>query len=116
MVGKLLPAIAKGFTNKDGAESITKNLQALAAGGKIGLAMSMLDKIVGQGGSQQITQNGFGKIMNPYTEQVFNGVGMRQFSFDWKLVPRNSDETKAIKAIIKTIRSNALPDYNLGWD
>lgn len=112
VVGKLLPAIAKGFTNKDGAESITKNLQALAAGGKIGLAMSMLDKIVGQGGSQQITQNGFGKIMNPYTEQVFNGVGMRQFSFDWKLVPRNSDETKAIKAIIKTIRSNALPDYN----
>ena len=55
--------------------------------------IKLLDKVV----SQQITQNGFGKIMNPYTEQVFNGVGMRQFTFDWKLVPRNSDETAKIK-------------------
>jgi hypothetical protein len=112
VVGKLLPSIGKGFANADSAESITKNLQALAGGGKIGVAMKLLDSIVGQGGSQQVTQNGFGKIMNPYTEQVFNGVGMRQFTFDWKLVPRNSGETAAIQRIIKTIRANSLPDYN----
>jgi len=111
LAGKLIPAIGKGFVEGD-TEGITKNLQALAAGGKIGVAMKLLDSIVGQGGSQQVTQNGFGKIMNPYTEQVFNGVNMRQFSFDWKLVPRNSAETAAIQRIIKTIRSNALPDYN----
>lgn len=112
IVGKLLPAIGKGFANADSAKSISSNLSTLAAGGKIGVAMKLLDSIVGQGGANQVTQNGFGKIMNPYTEQVFNGVGMRTFAFDWKLVPRNDNETAAIQNIIKTIRANSLPDYN----
>lgn len=112
VVAKILPGIAKGIVNKEEAGNIASNLGALAAGGKIGLAMSALDKIVpGGGGANQITQAGFGKIMNPYTEQVFNGVGMRQFSFDWKLVPRNSKETANIKKIIKTLRAYSLPDY-----
>lgn len=112
IVGKLLPAIAKDFVNQESSAGIADKLGALAAGGKIGVAMKALDKVLGQGGAAQATQNGFGKIMNPYTEQVFSGVNMRSFSFDWKLVPRNSAETAAIQRIIKTIRANALPDYN----
>ena len=111
VVGKILPSIAKGIINQESAAGIAKDVQALACGGKIGLAMKALDSVLGQGGAAQVTQNGFGKIMNPYTEQVFNGVTMRTFSFDWKLVPRNSSETANIKQIIKTLRAYALPDY-----
>jgi len=57
-----------------------------------------------------VTQNINGKIANPYTEQVFNGIKLREFSFNWKLVPRNRSEQRSIERIIKYLRRAALPD------
>ena len=113
ILGKVLPKLASQIVNNEGSSAITDTLQAAAGAGKTGLAMGALNSVAQMGGSSanQITQNAFGRIQNPYTEQVFNGVNMRQFTFDWKLVPRNSDETKKIKAIIKKLRAMALPDY-----
>lgn len=113
IIGKMLPKIAGQIMNGDGSGEIAKTVQAAAGAGATGAAMSMLDSVAGVGGgsANQVTQNAFGRIQNPYTEQVFNGVNMRTFSFDWKLVPRNSVETTRIKAIIKKLRAMALPDY-----
>ena len=57
-----------------------------------------------------VTQNINGKIANPYTEQVFGGIGLRDFNFNWKLVPRNRAEQRSIERIIKYLRRAALPD------
>jgi hypothetical protein len=113
IIGKMLPKVASQIMSGDGSGEIAKTVQAAAGAGATGAAMSMLDSVAGVGGgsANQVTQNAFGRIQNPYTEQVFNGVNMRTFSFDWKLVPRNSTETIRIKAIIKKLRAMALPDY-----
>ena len=57
-----------------------------------------------------VTQNINGKIANPYTEQVFGGIGLRDFNFSWKLVPRNRAEQRSIERIIRYLRRAALPD------
>ena len=112
IAGKILPSLAKQIANDASSANIATTLQAAAKAGSQGLVMSVLDKLPGLGGgAAQLTQNGFGKILNPYVEQVFGGVGMRTFSFNWKLVPRNDEETDAIQNIIKVIRGRSLPDY-----
>ncbi len=113
IIGKMLPKIASQIVNGDSSSNIADTLQTAAGAGATGMAMAALNEVAGMGGgsADQMTQNAFGRIQNPYQEQVFNGVTMRTFSFDWKLVPRNSAETIKIKAIIKKLRAMALPDY-----
>ena len=112
IAGKILPSLAKQIANDASASNIASTLQAAAAAGSQGIVMSILDKLPGLGGgAAQFTQNGFGKILNPYVEQVFGGVGMRTFNFNWKLVPRNDAETRAIKNILQVLRGRSLPDY-----
>ena len=112
IAGKILPSLAKQIANDASAGNIASTLQSAAAAGSQGIVMSILDKLPGLGGgAAQFTQNGFGKILNPYVEQVFGGVGMRTFSFNWKLVPRNDAETRAIKNILQVLRGRSLPDY-----
>lgn len=112
IAGKILPSLAKQIANDASAGNIASTLQSAAAAGSQGIVMSILDKLPGLGGgAAQFTQNGFGKILNPYVEQVFGGVGMRTFNFNWKLVPRNDAETRAIKNILQVLRGRSLPDY-----
>lgn len=113
IIGKMLPKIADQMMKGAGAGEITKTVQAAAGAGATGMAMAALDSVaqMGGGSANQVTQNAFGRIQNPYVEQVFNGVNMRTFTFNWKLVPRNDGETTKIKAIIKKLRAMSLPDY-----
>lgn len=113
IIGKMLPKVADQMLKGAGAGEITKTVQAAAGGGATGFMMSALEGVVSMGGgsANQVTQNAFGRIQNPYVEQVFNGVNMRTFTFNWKLVPRNDGETKKIQAIIKKLRAMSLPDY-----
>ena len=113
IIGKMLPKVADQMLKGAGAGEITKTVQAAAGAGATGFMMSALDGVVQMGGgsANQVTQNAFGRIQNPYVEQVFNGVNMRTFTFNWKLVPRNDGETRKIKAIIKKLRAMSLPDY-----
>ena len=103
IIGKMLPKVADQMLKGAGAGEITKTVQAGTFGGATGFMMSALEGVVSMGGgsANQVTQNAFGRIQNPYVEQVFNGVNMRTFTFNWKLVPRN-DETKKFNNHQKT--------------
>ena len=50
-----------------------------------------------------------GVILNPNSELLFQGFDMRNFSLNYKLVPRNDDEAKDIKEIIKIFKTAMLP-------
>lgn len=110
-VGKILPSIAKGFTDAN-AEQMGSNLTTLAQNGLAGMILSqMSQKNIGISG-EGLTQGIAGKVLNPYKEQIFRGVSMRNFSFTWKLVPRNKPEQARIDNIIKALRYHALPNYS----
>lgn len=50
-----------------------------------------------------------GAILNPNTELLFESTDMRNFSLNFKLVPRNPDETIQINSIIKAFKQTMLP-------
>lgn len=52
-----------------------------------------------------------GTIVNPHTTLVFDGVGMKTFSFNWSLSPKNSDESGMLRDIINELKAAALPRY-----
>jgi hypothetical protein len=108
VINKLMPALARNLVEGD-VEGMTSSVQDLAKGGKVGEIVKILNDMSLNSGA--ITQGIGGKVLNPYTEQVFGGIGMRNFELNWKLVPRSQNEQIAIHDLIKVLRKNSLPDY-----
>lgn len=53
-----------------------------------------------------------GTAVNPHQTLVFDGVNLKDFSFQWSLAPKNETENRDIHSIIKTIKGKILPKYN----
>jgi len=107
ILGRFAPEVASAIGGGDSA-AITDSIQKFAEVGKVGLIKNMIKKLGAD--PNAVTQNINGKIANPYTEQVFNGIKLRDFNFIWKLVPRNRSEQRSIERIISYLRRAALPD------
>ena len=107
ILGRFAPELAEQFA-QGGTGGITDSVQTFARVGKVGLIKGLIKKMGAD--PNAATANINGKIINPYVEQVFNGINLRQFNFEWKLVPRNRGEHKAIQNIIKYLRAAAMPD------
>lgn len=45
-----------------------------------------------------------GQVLNPNMELLFNNVTLRSFNFQFDLAPRNKDESRVIKNIIRTFK------------
>lgn len=108
-VGKLLPSIAKAAAGNN-AGSLGESINTLAKQGLSGIIASQLNSVGVN--ADALTQGIAGKVLNPYREQIFKGIGMREFNFQWKLVPRNQAEQLRIHNIIKAFRYFSLPNYS----
>jgi hypothetical protein len=56
----------------------------------------------------------FGNIPNPNLMTMFRGVGLRSHSFEWKLAPRNEEESRQLSKIIKIFKNASLPGTRAG--
>lgn len=111
MLGKMLPTLAGAAVNDPGemGEIISK----MAGAGSPELILSAITRLTpGNLPAEALTSGIGGKILNPYVEQIFKGIAMREFSFSWKLVPRNASEQVTIHNIIRTLRHYSLPNYS----
>lgn len=106
---KTLPLIGAGLISGDAGDA-AGGLQKMAQGGRIGVILDALKQMQFQ--ANAVTQGMAGKIANPYAEQIFQGIGMRNFDLSWKLVPRSQSEQIKIHEMIKEIRKHALPNYS----
>jgi len=52
-----------------------------------------------------------GTAVNPQQTIVFDGVSLKNFSFDWSFSPKNASESETLRKIINTIRAASLPAY-----
>jgi hypothetical protein len=112
IIGKMLPALAGAAATGQG--NIGELIGKLARGGTPEFLLNALSNLPGpyQVSAETLTQGIGGKVLNPYVEQIFKGIGMREFNFSWKLVPRNSNEQSKIHNIIKALRYYSLPNYS----
>jgi hypothetical protein len=70
------------------------------------------------GVAQEITRT----APNPNTRSYFKQVGLRQFQFQFKMIPTSQSEARTIRAIIKAFRAEMYPetipgagDYAIGY-
>ena len=50
-------------------------------------------------------------VENPYEEQLFNGIGFREFSFEFAFAPASEAEGEEIDKIINMFRFNSRPNF-----
>ena len=76
-----------------------------AVGGMLGeKAISSLEMKTGR------MTGGEAVAVNPHVEFFFETVNPRTFTFDFKLSPRNIDESRAIQEIVKTFKYHSAPE------
>lgn len=67
--------------------------------------------IPGLGGAREALEMSQGVIFADRTELAFKGIGKRDFSFEFKMMPRSQDEADEIQRIIYAFKFNMLPEF-----
>ena len=52
-----------------------------------------------------------GTAINPHTALAFEGVSLKNYSFNWRLSPKNVSEAETIRNIINVIKSQSHPSF-----
>jgi hypothetical protein len=53
-----------------------------------------------------------GRTVNPQLELIYNSPALRQFILDFRLIPRNADESSAIGTILQVLKYQAAPQIS----
>ena len=123
--GKAFSNIAAGILRSAGGEGLNKLDNIVTTGAD---AFQRLPAMTGsaaiRAAVQKITQDSLsnddvfgsisGAILNPNTELLFSGHDMRNFQLNFKMVPRNSDESVEIQEICRIFKMCTLPSKNPG--
>lgn len=62
-------------------------------------------------GASRAIDVGLGNAINPKAALYFDGMTLKQPTFNWTLAPTNSSESDTIRDISNTIKRNILPTY-----
>jgi len=76
------------------------------------LVSAAMNKIPGMGGSvtaNDILASTRGEILNPNTEVLYQGQGLRNFNLNFKMLARSKAESDIIKNICATFKKASLP-------
>ena len=82
----------------------------LAQQGALGIAGSM----PGMAGVKEAFEMKKGVIISDRLELAFKGVGKRDFTYNFKMIPKNQDEADMIRKIIFAFKANMLPEFEGG--
>ena len=61
---------------------------------------------------QRGLESGLSISQNPYMERMFQGIGFRNFRFDFVLRPRHEKELEEVGSILKAFREFSRPSWN----
>jgi len=119
MMGVLGAGVAAAIGGGSDADQLTSMVQSAASAALPELAYNKGAKIISSLAAAGDLETGVtggalqnlvkGRIMNPFTEQIFNGVQFRNHQFTIKMFARNKKEAETILQIIKYLKKGALP-------
>ena len=129
--GRLNPAEAFGigfgnlFQEKGPAKALEAALKALAtAGTTIGdspqlqkaiqnaLSATAIGALGGNVSANQLISRATGQVFNPNLELLFDGVGLRNFQFNFDFFPRDKKEAEEVILIIRTLKKRMSANRN----
>jgi hypothetical protein len=112
---------AAGLTTYFGGSAIGGVLANLI--GRVGVA-DAASQVAGAAGSATATALSVagtaaklaGRPINPRVEVLFSLTPLRDFQFEFLMIPRNAEEAESINRIVRTLRFHAAPELdNLGF-
>ena len=113
-----------GFLAASGVNAADKDASAIAASlvaGAQGILGDMAAKsagvvaeLAGAEGGEQLAKKAFGVADNPYMEVLFDSMGLRTFTYNFNMAPRNEKETIEIQKIIQLFRFHMAPELRPG--
>ena len=72
--------------------------------------LAMAEALSGTEGGIETINRIFGRADNPFLELFFNTMGLRSFTYNFQLMPRNEEETHEIQRIIQLFRFHMAPE------
>ena len=77
-------------------------------------ALGIAGSIPGMTGVKEAFEMKEGVIISDRLELAFKGVGKRDFTYNFKMIPKNQDEADMIRKIIFAFKANMLPEFEGG--
>lgn len=74
-------------------------------------ALFLLRKLEDENFITNAISQGIGTTINPKTSLTFEGMNLKDFTFEWSLAPTQETDSFMIRDIIKLIKQNILPTY-----
>lgn len=107
VVGDAVKGLGAIAENGFSAEGIKQSIKD--ASSTLGTAAIISGARGGTGATAAGLNRFFGSAPNPHITTLFQGVGLRQHNFSWKLAPASKDESDALARIIDSLRASMLP-------
>ena len=115
-IGALVAGAVSGLASLNsgkGVGEIAKDLAAKAGSGikaEVGQAIVKAADATIAPGALAAVEIASGRIRNNRTEMKFEGIGRREFSFEFRLLPNNAKEAATIEKIVTAFRFHAMPE------
>ena len=116
-VGKTLGAALQGTDAKEGAAKLLEAVKQQASMTNVkGAAAEAIGTLAGAGMNNDALRKKAlkmaGVAINPHFEIFFDSPSPRNFTFDFKMSPRNAQEALAIQQIVRTFKQYVAPSLN----
>jgi hypothetical protein len=113
--GTIKSTVAKGVVDgiKEGFDASQKAISNIIKN-KPELTSAIVAHFAGQAVGANVLGRSTGAVLNPNMELLFKGPTLRTFNFTFKFRPRNEDEQKVVRTIIRTFKRNMAVQRNEG--
>jgi hypothetical protein len=104
-----LATLNSGASNSEIAKELGSKMVKGGAAQLENMALMALDATIAPGAKAAL-EISRGTVLNNRTEMAFEGIGRREFSFEFRLLPNNAKEAETIENIVTTFRYHAMPE------
>jgi len=103
--------LGKSIGEKGFLTSAEEALKALEINDAKSIAAYLAQKYI-SGDLAKTAGTVFGKVVNPQQTLAFEGVNLREYSFEWELFPANKSDTEKITEIVRFLKRKMLPSVS----
>lgn len=104
-----LQTLNSGMSNTEIAKELGSKMVTGGAAQLENMALMALDATIAPGAKAAV-EISRGTVLNNRTEMAFEGIGRREFSFEFRMLPNNAKEAETIENIVTTFRYHAMPE------
>lgn len=104
-----LQTLTSGMSNTAIAKELGTKMVEGGAAQLENMALMALDATIAPGAKAAV-EISRGTVLNNRTEMAFEGIGRREFSFEFRMLPNNAKEAETIENIVTTFRYHAMPE------